>query len=86
MSGRDYNENMLDVFRIAAALQVFLGHVVTHFDGLQAAASPVYFFRGVPILFLLCGFLAAKSMEGRSVKKWLAGQYGCFRHFGCVLL
>ena len=24
---------------------------------------PVYFVRGVPILFVLCGFLAAKSIE-----------------------
>lgn len=66
----DYNSNLLDVFRIFATLQVFLGHVVTHFS-ISAAVNVVYFVRGVPILFVLCGFLAAKSISARGTKPWL---------------
>ena len=28
---QNYNKNALDVFRIIATLQVFLGHIITHF-------------------------------------------------------
>ncbi len=67
----DYNKNALDVFRLIATVQVFLGHVITHFEMNSAPVSAVYFLRGVPILFALCGFLAAKSLEKYSTGKWL---------------
>lgn len=70
----DYNRNALDVFRLIATVQVFLGHMISHFAMQNAPFIAVYFVRGVPILFVLCGFLAAKSLEGRSVKDWLIGR------------
>lgn len=70
----DYNRNALDVFRLIATVQVFLGHMISHFAMQNAPFNAVYFVRGVPILFVLCGFLAAKSLEGRSVKDWLIGR------------
>ena len=70
----DYNKNALDIFRIIATVQVFLGHIISHFTMQYAPVNAVYFVRGVPILFVLCGFLAAKSLEGRSAKNWLIGR------------
>ena len=69
MKRYDYNRNILDVFRIFAALQVFAGHMLTHFH--WAGEAAVYFVRGVPILFALCGFLAAKSLDKYTVKEYL---------------
>ncbi len=70
----DYNRNILDVFRLIATVQVFLGHMISHFTMQNAPFNAVYFVRGVPILFILCGFLAAKSLEGRGAKDWLLGR------------
>lgn len=71
----DYNKNALDAFRLIATAQVFLGHVITHLGiTSQSVVNTVYFLRGVPILFVLCGFLAAKSLEGRGTKEWLLGR------------
>lgn len=67
----DYNRNALDIFRLIATVQVFLGHMVSHFAMQNALVNAVYFVRGVPILFVLCVFLAAKSLEDCSVKDWL---------------
>ncbi len=66
----DYNKNALDVFRLVATLQVFLGHIISHFLMTDPPFDAVYFVRGVPILFVLCGFLAAKSLEGKDTKRW----------------
>ena len=72
---RDYDNNALDFFRMIATIQVFGGHIITHLvpspplDGILW--NIIYFIRGVPILFVLCGFLAAKSLEHRDPKKWL---------------
>lgn len=70
----DYNKNTLDVFRLIATVQVFLGHVITQFYMQNPPVNLIYFVRGVPILFALCGFLAAKSLEGRRVKEWWIGR------------
>lgn len=59
----DYNRNALDIFRLIATVQVFPGHMVSHFAMQNALVNAVYFVRGVPILFVLCGFLAAKSLD-----------------------
>ena len=69
MKKYNYNENILDIFRIFATIQVFAGHMLTHFKWSGEAA--VYFFRGVPILFALCGFLAAKSLDKYETKEYL---------------
>lgn len=68
-----YESNALDLFRIAATVQVFAGHILTHFtpSGNVIIREIIYFVRGVPILFILCGFLAAKSLENRDAKKWI---------------
>ena len=67
----DYNRNCLDIFRILATIQVFLGHIITHFAMRNPPVNAVYFVRGVPILFILCGFFSAKSLEKYSPKQWL---------------
>lgn len=67
---RNYNHNALDVFRIIATIQVFLGHTITHFH-LPQFTNAVYFLRGVPILFVLCGFLAAKSLDHCNARDYL---------------
>lgn len=68
---KNYNDNALDVFRILATVQVFLGHIITHFS-LPQLTEIVYFIRGVPILFALCGFLAAKSLDRYDTKEFYA--------------
>lgn len=74
---KNYNNNALDLFRILATVQVFLGHFITHFvlpsqlTETSHLYNAVYFLRGVPILFALCGFLAAKSLEHYSPKEYL---------------
>ena len=67
---RNYNHNALDLFRILATVQVFLGHTITHFS-LPQFTNAVYFFRGVPILFVLCGLLAAKSLDKYNARDYL---------------
>ena len=71
LADRDYNKNGLDLFRVIATIQVFLGHFTTHFGITWLPVDLVYFVRGVPILFVLCGFLAAKSIEKYTAKEWL---------------
>lgn len=68
---KNYGHNALDLFRVLATVQVFLGHVVTHFQMSNPPTEAVYFIRGVPILFVLCGFLAAKSLDSTSSGVWL---------------
>jgi len=70
----DYNKNALDLFRIIATAQVFFGHVITHFAMGNPPVNLVYFVRGVPILFVLCGFLAAKSLDKYKPLEWLKGR------------
>ncbi len=71
MAKMNYNENALDLFRVIATVQIFMGHVITHFDMAGPPVSLVYFLRGVPILFVICGFLAAKALEKYDPKEWL---------------
>ena len=72
----NYNKNALDVFRLIATLQVFFGHLITQFHLDTAPVyNAVYFVRGVPILFVLCGFLAAMSLDKYPLKQWLVGRF-----------
>ena len=61
------NANCLSFIRIIAAIQVLLGHAFEHMqlpiDSTVAYAT--YFFRGVPIFFVISGFLMWFSI-GRS--------------------
>lgn len=69
---RNFDDNALDIFRLIATVQVFLGHMITHFSiEFFPSATIIYFVRGVPILFILCGFLAAKSIDKHDTKDWL---------------
>lgn len=74
MTQIDYNKNALDVFRVLGTLQVFFGHIITHYHMTNPPVDLVYFVRGVPILFVLCGFLAAKALDKYSAKEWLIGR------------
>ena len=67
----DSNKNILDIFRLVATAQVFLGHCITHFAMTSPPVQAVYFVRGVPILFVLCGFLAAMGLQKYQWKDWL---------------
>ncbi len=67
----DCNKNALDVFRIIATVQVFLGHMISHFYLENAPVDLIYFVRGVPILFCLCGFLAGMALEKYPPLEWL---------------
>lgn len=60
-------QNSLSLIRIIAALQVMMGHLIEHFElpGNEAALHATYFFRGVPIFFVISGFLMWFSI-GRS--------------------
>ena len=58
-------KNSFDYFRIFAAVQVLLGHIVLLYN--INLSKPIYvllnMFEGVPILFTLCGFLVTASYE-----------------------
>lgn len=77
---KQHDNNILDIFRIFATIQVFVGHITTHFllnnpnFHFQQVSEFIYFIRGVPILLTLSGFLAARSLERQNAKKWLLGR------------
>lgn len=74
---KQYDRNMLDVFRLLATVQVFAGHAAAHLLGNRLGPNIyqyIHFVRGVPVLLILCGFLAAKSLDGQNTKKWLVGR------------
>lgn len=71
MIKKNTNNNALDLFRILATVQVFFGHIISHFKMDNPNFELVYFVRGVPILFVLCGFLAAQSLEKYTTKEYL---------------
>lgn len=65
--------NCLSTIRIIAALQVILGHMIEHFElpGNATFLHTTYFFRGVPIFFVISGFL----MEFSIVRSRSYGEY-----------
>lgn len=70
-------QNSFDYFRLFAALQVLLGHMVSP-NGIHLPAYiPLGFVGGVPILFTLCGFLVTASYE----KSKTIGEYFKKRFF-----
>lgn len=74
---KQYDRNILDVFRLFGTVQVFTGHIAAHLLGNRLGPNIyqyIHFIRGVPVLLILCGFLAAKSLDGQNTKKWLVGR------------
>ena len=63
----DYKKNSLNTFRLLAALQVLYGHATVHLELQEVPlfGSFIRFFSGVPIFFMLSGFLIWQSI-GRS--------------------
>lgn len=64
VGGKSTNNNCLNLIRIIAAFQVIFGHSVEHLE-LPINNSffhLTYFFRGVPIFFIISGFLIWFSM------------------------
>ena len=57
--------NSLNLIRILAALQVFLGHTAVHlnFEPLQLLTKPLAIIQGVPVFFLISGFLIWNSLN-----------------------
>ena len=65
MSGVSVDKNCLSLIRLLAALQVMFFHLVDHLD-LQinpVVSTGLFYFRGVPIFFILSGFLIWFSIE-----------------------
>ncbi len=58
-----FTQNSFDYFRLFAAIQVLLGHMVSLYGISLPAYIPLHFVGGVPILFTLCGFLVTASYE-----------------------
>lgn len=53
--------NNFDLLRLVAACQVLIGHSLTHFD--VAGISWLDYFPGVPVFFVISGFLISASWE-----------------------
>ncbi len=69
----DLHENAFDYFRIYAALHVLIGHIVLLYNISLPKGADILFniFKGVPILFTLCGFLVTASyIKSDSIKQY----------------
>lgn len=57
--------NCLNLLRILAALQVFLGHASVHLNSElpQLLTKPLAIIQGVPVFFLISGFLIWNSLN-----------------------
>src|SRR5438552_3586792 len=66
--------NNFDVLRALAALQVLVRHAIEHLHitSLQSTGAFIDYFPGVPIFFVVSGFLISRSWErAPSVKHYL---------------
>ena len=68
--------NCINLIRIIAAFQVMFGHLIEHLElpGNESILHATYFFRGVPIFFVISGFLmwfsiARSRTYGQYLKK-----------------
>nr|WP_130789695.1 acyltransferase [Lachnoclostridium pacaense] len=63
--GGGIQKNSLNLLRLLAAIQVFYGHAVVHMNlsGTSVAGIIMSIFQGVPIFFILSGFLIWNSIE-----------------------
>ncbi len=57
--------NCLNTFRLIAAIQVAYGHIIVHLDIKmpEFVGTILWFFQGVPIFFVISGFLIWESVE-----------------------
>ncbi|MCR5600131.1 MAG: acyltransferase [Ruminococcus sp.] len=73
---RSYRDNCLSLVKLIAALQVMLGHLQLH---LQLPKIPRYlisYFNGVPIFFVISGFLISFSVKtSASYKEYLKKRF-----------
>lgn len=60
-----FRENSLNTIRLLAAFQVFYGHAVAHLElpGNEVVSEILNLFQGVPIFFMLSGFLIWRSLD-----------------------
>ncbi len=68
MNNFEFRKNNFDLIRLLAALQVVAGHGLQHFkvDNVGWLLKLLSFFPGVPIFFVLSGFLISASFERSS--------------------
>lgn len=74
----DKNDNMYDLFRILATIQVAVGHINTHVPGLQlpdGAVALLSGFPGVPIFFAMAGYFACQSLEKKPPMAFLKTKF-----------
>ena len=65
------DDNAFDIIRLVCAFTVFWGHFITHFSINSIVADYIgYFIRGVPVFFVLSGFLVARSLERYSPREF----------------
>lgn len=78
--------NTLDIFRVIATIQVFLGHVITHFAMSNPPIDAIYFIRGVPIFLCFVGFWPLNLWTLRHLGcGYFAERCGYCLLFGCAL-
>lgn len=73
LSAPNLNENSFDYFRLFAALHVLIGHIVLLYNISLPKGVDILFnlFKGVPILFTLCGFLVTASyIKSDTIKQY----------------
>lgn len=72
----DFGDNCFDFIRIFCALTIFLGHFITDYNVPSHILNFIsYFVRGVPVFFVLSGYLVARSIEKYDVKEFLIRRF-----------
>ena len=66
-----FRTNNFDLIRLIAALQVAIGHTMSHLEvaSFSALSTVLSYFPGVPIFFFVSGFLISKSYENNPLIK-----------------
>lgn len=60
----EFRRNNFDLLRLLAATEVLVFHAKSHLDiGFPAWADKLWYFRGVPVFFVISGFLVSASFE-----------------------
>lgn len=74
----EVNHNSLSLIRLLAALQVILFHLINNFQVsiYSCLSTSLFYFRGVPIFFIISGFLIWFSMErSRSYDEYIKKRF-----------
>ena len=75
----DYRKNGLNTIKIIAAIQVLYNHTITHLQLVVPTwiTSVLGFFMGVPIFFMLSGFLIWNSVgKSKGLKEYASKRFG----------